>query len=47
MAYSDIVLQRARQRLEDARRERERENELQRRLAYEKYPRLPEIEKQL
>ena len=47
MAYSEQVLQRARARLEDARRERERENDQQRRIAYERYPRLPEIEKQL
>ncbi len=47
MAYSEQVLQRARARLEDARRERERENEQQRQIAYERYPRLPEIERRL
>ena len=47
MAYSEQVLQRARARLEDARREREKENEQQRRIAYERYPRLPEIEGKL
>ncbi len=47
MAYSEQILQRARARLEDARRERERENEQQRQFAYERYPRLPEIEKRL
>lgn len=47
MAYSEQVLERARARLEDARRERERENELQRQIAYERYPRLPEIERKL
>lgn len=47
MAYSEQVLERARARLEDARRERERENEIQRRIAYERYPRLPEIERKL
>ncbi len=47
MAYSEQILQRARARLEDARRERERENEQQRKLAYERYPRLQEIDKKL
>ena len=47
MAYSEQVLQRARARLEEDRRERERENERRRELAYEKYPRLPEIERRL
>ncbi len=47
MAYSEQVLQRARARLEDARRERERENEQQRHQAYQRYPRLPEIERRL
>ena len=47
MAYSEQVLSRARTRLEEARRDRERENEQQRQRAYEQYPRLKEIEKQL
>ncbi len=47
MAYSEQILARARARLEEARRERERENEQNRNLAYERYPRLKEIEKQL
>ena len=47
MPYSEQVLQRARARLEDARRERERENEQQREIAYERYPRLMQIEKKL
>ncbi len=47
MAYSEQVLQRARARLEEDRRERERENERRREQAYEKYPRLPEIERKL
>lgn len=47
MAYSEQVLERARARLEDARRERERENDIQRQIAYERYPRLPEIERKL
>ena len=47
MSYSEQVLSRARARLEEARRERERENEQQRERAYEQYPRLKEIEKQL
>ena len=47
MAYSEQILQRARARLEDARRERERENEIQREMAYKRYPRLQEIEKKL
>ena len=47
MAYSEQVLSRARARLEEARRDRERENEQQRERAYEQYPRLKEIEKQL
>ena len=47
MAYSEQVIQRARARLEEDRRERERENERRREIAYERYPRLPEIERQL
>ncbi len=47
MAYSEQVIMRARARLEEDRRERERENERRRELAYEKYPRLPEIERRL
>ena len=47
MAYSEQVIMRARARLEEERRERERENQRRRELAYEKYPRLPEIEGRL
>lgn len=47
MAYSEQVIMRARTRLEEERRDRERENERRRELAYEKYPRLPEIERKL
>ena len=47
MAYSEQVLERARARLEDARRERERENDIQRQIAHARYPRLPEIERKL
>ncbi|MBR6826118.1 MAG: ATP-binding protein [Oscillospiraceae bacterium] len=47
MAYSEQILQRARARLEEARRERERENDQQRQLAYERYPKLLEIERKL
>ncbi len=47
MAYSEQVIMRARARLEEDRRERERENERRRELAYEKYPRLREIERRL
>lgn len=47
MAYSEHILERARARLEDARREQERENDRHRKIAYERYPRLPEIERKL
>lgn len=47
MAYSEQVLRRARARLEQARAERERENEAHRQLAYERYPRLAEIDREL
>ena len=47
MAYSEQVLRRARARLEQARFERERENEEHHRLAYERYPRLAEIDRAL
>lgn len=47
MAYSEEVLRRARARLEQARFERERENEEHRRIAYERYPRLAEIDREL
>lgn len=47
MAYSEQILQRARARLEDARRERERENEMHRQFAYDRYPRLQEIDRRL
>ena len=47
MAYSEQVLRRARTRLEQARFERERENDEHRRIAYERYPRLAEIDREL
>ena len=47
MAYSEQVLRRARARLEQARFARERENEEHRRRAYERYPRLAEIDREL
>ncbi len=47
MAYSEQVLRRARQRLEQAKSERERENEAHREIAYERYPRLKEIDREL
>ena len=47
MAYSEQVLRKARERLEQARMERERENEAHRREAYARYPRLAEIERAL
>ncbi len=47
MAYSEQVLRRARERLEQARMEHERENEAHRREAYARYPRLAEIERAL
>ena len=43
MGYSEQVLRRARERLEQAKQERERENEAHRREAYARYPRLQEI----
>lgn len=47
MAYSEQILRRARQRLEQAKAERERENEAHRKIAYERYPRLAEIDREL
>lgn len=47
MAYSEQVLRRARARLEAAKTERVRENEAHRRIAYERYPRLEEIDREL
>ena len=47
MAYSAQVLRRARARLEQAKLERERENEAHRAAAYERYPRMREIDREL
>lgn len=47
MGYSEQVLRRARERLEQAKQERERENEVHRREAYARYPRLQEIDREL
>ena len=47
MASSAQVLRRARARLEQAKLERERENEAHRAAAYERYPRLREIDREL
>ncbi len=47
MAYSEQVLRRARERLEQAKAERERENDAHRREAYRRYPRLEEIDREL
>lgn len=47
MAYSEQVLLRARARLEQAKQERERENAAHRAEAYERYPRLREIDHEL
>lgn len=47
MGYSEQVLRRARERLEQAKQERERENEEHRREAYARYPRLQEIDREL
>lgn len=47
MAYSEQVLRRARERLEQAKAAREREYEEHRRIAYERYPRLAEIDHEL
>lgn len=47
MGYSEEVLRRARERLVQAKLERERENEAHRAIAYEKYPRLAEIDHEL
>ncbi len=47
MAYSEQVLRRARARLEQAKVAHERENEEQRRVAYQRFPRLEEIDREL
>ena len=47
MAYSEQILRRARERLEQAKAEREREKEAHRRDAYDRYPRLAEIDREL
>lgn len=47
MAYSEQVLRRARERLEQANRERAKENEAHRREAYARYPRLEQIDREL
>ena len=47
MAYSEQVLRRARQRLEQAKAEQERENEQRRADAYRRFPRLEEIDREL
>lgn len=47
MAYSEQVLRRARARLEAAKAERAKEIEAHRRIAYERYPRLNEIDLEL
>lgn len=47
MAYSEQILRRARERLEQAKAARERENEAHRRDAYTRYPRLAEIDREL
>lgn len=47
MAYSEQVLHRARLRLEEAKAERERENEAHRQTAYARYPRLRQIDLEL
>lgn len=47
MAYSEQVLRRARERLEQVKAERARENETHRKEAYARYPRLKEIDREL
>lgn len=47
MAYSEQILSRARARLEQAKLEHERENEANRRAAYERYPRLEVLDREL
>lgn len=47
MPYSEEILRRARERLEQANAERARENEEHRRIAYGRYPRLAEIDAEL
>lgn len=47
MAYSEEILRRARRRLDQAKADRERENEEHLRIAYERFPRLKEIDREL
>lgn len=47
MAYSEAILRRARQRLEQAKADHERENDEHLRVAYERFPRLKEIDRDL
>lgn len=47
MAYSEQILRRARERLEQAKAERDRENDAHRVDAYARYPRLAEIDREL
>ena len=47
MAYSEEILRRARRRLDQAKAERERENEEHLQIAYERFPRLKEIDREL
>lgn len=47
MAYSEQILRRARERLEQANAERQRENDAHRKDAYKRYPRLEEIDREL
>lgn len=47
MGYSEQVLRRARQRLEQAKTERDLENAAHRETAYARYPRLAEIDREL
>lgn len=47
MAYSEEILRRARARLEQAKQERDRGNAEHKREAYERYPRLQEIDREL
>lgn len=47
MAYSEDILRRARQRLEQSRLAQQRENEARRSIAYERYPRLAQIDREL
>ena len=47
MAYSEEILRRARYRLDQAKAERERENEEHLQIAYERFPRLRQIDREL